>query len=91
MKTKILILILVVVLSLAVVGLALADGGLAWPRWVLSSGASESTAGDVAIHATLGQPMVGVISQGDVTLRQRFWHGEQFPESGHVYLPMLEK
>jgi hypothetical protein len=86
MKTKILILLLV--LFLGVVGVALTQsGGLDLPRWVLSGGASDSAGGDVTLRATLGQPLVGVISSGDVTLSQGFWHGSEYD----IYLPLVQK
>jgi hypothetical protein len=86
MKTKILILLLV--LFLGVVGVALTQsGGLDLPRWVLSGGASDSAGGDVTLRATLGQPLVGVISSGDVTLSQGFWHGSEYD----IYLPLIQR
>ena len=92
MKIKILILILVLTLSLVVVGLALANGGLELPRWVLGGGASDSTAGDVSLQATLGQPVVGVVSSGDVALGQGFWHGGRLPGGGYdIYLPLVQR
>jgi hypothetical protein len=89
MKTKILILALVLALSLVMAGLALANGGVERPRWVLGGGASDSaTAGGVALRATLGQPVVGVVSGGDVTLGQGFWRGGATP--GYtIYLPLV--
>ncbi len=90
MKTKILILVLV--LSLVVVGLALANGGIELPRWALSGGASEAASGDVTLRATLGQPVVGVVSGGDVTLGQGFWHGGELPEGAYsIYLPLIQR
>ncbi len=90
MKTKILILALVLVLSLVVVGLALANGSIELPRWALSGGASNSVGGDVTLRATLGQPVVGAISGGDVTLGQGFWHGGELPEGLYgIYLPIV--
>jgi hypothetical protein len=90
MKMKIPILVLV--LSLVVAGLALANGGLDMPRWVLSGGASDSAAGDTALRATLGQPVVGLVSGGNVTLGQGFWHGGSLPEGGYdLYLPIIKR
>lgn len=91
MKTKILILALALALSLLVAGVALANGGVE-PRWVLGGGASDSAAGDVTLRATLGQPVVGVVTSGggDVTLGQGFWCGGSLPEGGYdIYLPLV--
>jgi hypothetical protein len=89
MKTKILMLALLLALLLAVAGVALANGVVERPREVLSGGASDSAGGDVRLRATLGQPMVGVVSSGggDVTLGQGFWHGAWY----HIYLPLVTR
>ena len=88
MKTHVLTLALA--LALLVAGLALANGSLEWPRQVLGGGASDSAAGGVALRATLGEPVVGVVSTGggDVTLGQGFWHGGVVARYG-VYLPLV--
>jgi hypothetical protein len=87
MKTKILILALVLALFLAAAGAALANGGVELPRWVLGGGASDSAAGGVTLRATLGQPVVGVVSGGDVTLGQGFWGGAT--PGYNIYLPLV--
>ena len=79
------ILILALVLCLAAVVVALANGSLALPRRVLGGGGTESTAGDVALRGTLGQPITGSVSGGDVTLGQGFWHGGGY----EAYLPVV--
>ena len=89
MKTKILILLQVLIISLVVVGLALANGTVDLPRWVLGSGASDASAGDVTLQSTLGQPIVGGISGGDITLEQGFWHGSS--NQHDIYLPLILK
>lgn len=86
MKIKILILALTLALSLGVVGVAFANGGVEQRRQVLGGGASDSVAGDTALRATLGQPMVGVISGGDVSIGQGFWHGGA---TYSLYLPLV--
>jgi hypothetical protein len=92
MKTKILILALALALFLAVTGVALANGGVELPRWVLGGGASDSAAGDVTLHATLGQPVTGVVSAGGVSLGQGFWRGGDLPEGGYdIYLPLIQR
>jgi hypothetical protein len=90
MKTRVLILTLVLALSLMVAGVALANGGVEQLREVLSGGASDSAAGGVALRATLGQPVVGVVSGGNVTLGQGFWHGGAAAGGGYeIYLPLV--
>ena len=87
MKIKILMLALALALVLLVIGVAFASGDIARPRWVLGGGASDSAAGGVTLRATLGQPVVGVVSGGDVSLGQGFWHGAI---SGYnTYLPLV--
>lgn len=89
MKTKTLILALALALSLAVAGVALANGGVELRRWVLGGGVSDSASGDAALRATLGQPVVGVVTGegGDVTLGQGF---QCNATPGHnVYLPLV--
>ena len=89
MKIKLLILALALALSLWVVGAGLADGAVARPRWVLGGGASDATAGGAALRATLGQPVVGVVTGagGDVALGQGFWGGATAGYS--TYLPLV--
>jgi hypothetical protein len=94
MKTRILILATVLALFLAVAGVGMAQGDLTRPRWVLGGGASDSAGGDVALRATLGQPLVGVVSSGggDVTLGQGFWQGGSLPEGDYdIYLPLVQR
>lgn len=88
---KIKILILALTLFLAVAGLAAANGVVELPRWVLSGGASDSAAGEIALRATLGQPVVGVITSGggDVTLGQGFWHGGLLDDRYAIFLPLV--
>ena len=89
MKTKILILTLVLAQFMLVAGAAGANGGPHRPREVLSGGASDSGAPGVSLRATLGQPVLGVVSSGggDVTLAQGFWHGGRY----RSYLPLIQR
>ena len=90
MRTKILILVLA--LFLLMTGVALANGGVEMPRWLLSGGASDSAAGDVTLHASLGQPVVGVISSGEVAVGQGFWPGGVLPIGVNgIYLPLVQR
>ena len=81
------VLTLAMALSLVAVGLVLANGGIELPRQVLGGGASDSTAGEVSLRATLGQPVVGVVSEGEVTLGQGFWYGGA--AEYRVFLPLV--
>ena len=89
MKTRILILALILTLILAASGVALANNGVELPRRVLGGGASDSAAGDVTMRATLGQPVVGIVSGGDVTLGQGFWRGA--PSGYKNYVPLVTR
>ena len=81
------VLSLVLALSLLACGLALASGGVELTREVLGGGASDSATGDITLRATLGQPVVGVVSGGSsgITVRQGFWHGGRY----RVYVPLV--
>ena len=50
-------------------------GGVERPQWVSGGGASNSSDGYVTHRATLGQPMVGSASGGDVTVEQCAGYG----------------
>jgi hypothetical protein len=91
MKTKILIPGLVLGLLVTVAGVALATDGVEWPREVLSGGATGSGASGLDLQATLGQPVVGLVSSssGDVILGQGFWRGGSLSTAWYqVYLPL---
>ena len=84
---RVLTLILALALALAMAaGLALAADDPEPARQVLAGGASNSTAPGITLRATLGQPIVGLVSSDDVTLGQGFWGlGARY----HTYLPLL--
>ena len=92
MRTKVLILTVALSLFLAAAGVTLANGGVEVRRWVLGGGASDSAAEGVALHATLGQPVVGVVSGGGVTVGHGFQPGGSLPGGGYdVYLPLVQR
>ena len=88
MKTRIpiLALTLALIFILAAASAALANG-VELPRWVLGGGATDSSAGGVELHATLGQPFVGVVSGGDITLGQGYW-GSGVTDQ-YIYMPLV--
>ena len=87
MKTSILLLILI--LSLAVVGLTRAEDGPGLPRQVLGGGGTVASAGETSLRATLGQPAMGLVSAGQVALGQGFWHGGAAGTGWRIYLPLM--
>jgi hypothetical protein len=91
MKTKNQILALVLALSLLLVGTVLANGSATLSWQVLSGGASDSTAEGVALHATLGQPVVGAVSStdGSITVGQGMWPGGAATTQYKNYLPLV--
>lgn len=92
MKTRMRILALVLILTLIAAGLAVANSNTGLSRWVLGSGSSDSSAGDATIRGTIGQPVVGVVTTGNITLGQGFWLGGLLPGSGSdTYLPLIQK
>lgn len=62
--------------------------GIGW--FVLGAGGGPSGGGNVALNATLGQPVVGTSSAGNIVLRAGYWSAT--PVSGtKIYLPLLRK
>jgi hypothetical protein len=90
MRSRIRILGLTLTLVFAVVSLVSAGtDDVAQPRWVLSGGASDAAGGMVTVRATLGQPIIGPISNGNgvVIIGQGFWPSTVL--AGYaVYLPV---
>ena len=94
MKTKILTLVLVLVLAmfLGITSVVLANDGLELSRWVLGGGVSDSCGSDITLKATLGQPVVGIVSFGDLTMGQGFWNSYHHSEAlNDIYLPLVQR
>ena len=60
-------------LCLLVVGGTLAQGGPTSNRWVISGGGAPSSGGNVALNDTLGEPIIGPSSGGNVWLGAGYW------------------
>ena len=61
-------------------------------RQVIAAGATAGSAGAVELHATLGQPFVGIRTSSGVALSHGFWHGAGTgpgPGGSDVYLPLV--
>jgi len=87
MRNTFLVMILITATSLLVFSVGLANGSPEQVQHVFGSGSTASTSGDVAINATLGQPMIGTPANGTNTIYQGFWG---FLEQVYqVYLPLI--
>ena len=70
----------------------MSDGDKELPRWLLGGGASDSVAGTTSLRATLGQPVVGVVSSGEIGLGQGFWFGGSLAQDEYyINLPLVLK
>jgi len=65
----------------------LAQGGSAVEWWVVSGGGGPSTGAGVALNDTLGQPIIGASSGGNVTLGSGYWYGLGYAISTYVITP----
>jgi hypothetical protein len=65
---------------LGLAGAALAQGGTpAIDWWVLAGGGAPASGGTIVLNDTLGQPIVGSSSGGDVALGAGYWYGSSNP------------
>ncbi|MBU0495304.1 MAG: hypothetical protein KKA73_22740 [Chloroflexi bacterium] len=71
--------ILILLAALGLLGLAggaaLAQGSAAIEWWVLAGGGGRVSSGAVVLYDTLGQPVVGSASGGNITLGDGYWYG----------------
>jgi len=58
---------------------------------VLAGGGHPATTnqGNISLNGTLGQPVIGTASGGDLTLSAGYWHGAR--SEYRIYLPLLLK
>ena len=68
--------------------LANGTSGIDW--WVIGSGGGEAGGGEVALEATLGQPVTGTSSSGSISLKAGFWPGAG-EVNYDVYLPQVSR
>ena len=62
---------LILVLMSAIAVLAINGTAVDW--WVMSGGGASSSGDSVTMNGTLGQPLVGLSSGGDVSLEAGYW------------------
>jgi len=88
MKRKLLFTCLLVLLLLAVAGMAYARlAGYSLPWWTVDSGGGASSGGNYQLSGTIGQPDAGTLSGGNYQLEGGFWGGG--PQL--LYLPLVKK
>jgi hypothetical protein len=82
------ILLVLLLLLVSVVGTAAAKTlALEVTRSVISSGGGHVEAGDMALHTTIGQPLVHVMGRGSYGLCSGFWIRSQCIHK--FYLPLM--
>ena len=64
---------LVILCGLFLVGGALADSITTIDWWVVSGGGGESSGSTVTLNDTLGQPIIGTSSNGNISLQASYW------------------
>jgi len=89
MRTRLLVLLVVLTLGLATSGAVHANGGPGLVRQILSGGATSASATGISFRATLGEPIVGTVNGDAVSLGQGFWHGGALAVTHQVYLPLV--
>jgi hypothetical protein len=61
-------------------------------RWVLSAGGGPASGGTVTLNASLGQPVVGPSSAGNIGLNAGYWVNAPVIETKTmIYLPVINK
>lgn len=65
----------------------LLDSAIDW--WVVASTGGVASGGEFAIHDTLGQPIAGASSNGDLSVQAGYWSGvaPEYP----LYLPLIQR
>jgi hypothetical protein len=81
------ILAVALVIGLALVTGALAQGGASITWWVLGSGGGSASRGGVVVNDTLGQPVAGPASYDITSLGAGYWYG--IPVEYRILLPLV--
>ncbi len=81
--------LLALLLVLVLVGnVAAAVTALSVARGVIAGGGGRVTNGNFVLTGTIGQPVTGVVSQGNYSLCSGFWCNFEFLE---LFLPLISK
>jgi hypothetical protein len=89
-KRKSLVLPAALLTTLLLTSLALASGSYTINWWVIGSGGGHAEAGNYALDATIGQPVVGASENGNYRIEAGFWGGALAVEY-KIYLPIVLK
>jgi hypothetical protein len=76
---KLILLVLLIFLALALIagtGLASTGGNPSMWWYLLAGGGEASTSPGFALHGSIGQPLVGSMSNSNTRLASGFWPGE---------------
>jgi hypothetical protein len=90
MKTRILIMLVV---CLLVVGAAVASELISIDWYVFGGGGGSVSNGTTEIESTIGQPVVGGVSEGKLVLCSGYWCGSDgiYIAPKYIYLPLVMK
>lgn len=85
-RLRALVVLLMLIVALAAVEAAASDG-FAVTRYAFNGGGGVSQVGDLRLTGSVGQPIVGSGSNGEVSVDSGFWWG---PAVSHAaYLPLV--
>jgi len=71
-------------------GVVLAFSATSVDWWVFGSGGGPSSGGEISLNDTIGQPVIGSSSGGDVNLQAGYWvGGSEVEEVYPIYLPLV--
>jgi hypothetical protein len=90
MKVNLMLIALVILLlSLSLIGVAMAAGGpeISWHVFGGGGGGGGCSAGQTCLQGTFGQPVAGYASNGNLSIGSGFWYG--IPRELQVYLPFI--
>ena len=90
MKRRIVGVVAGLLLCLLAVARTLAHGSASVDWWVMGSGGVPSTgAGGIALNDTIGQPIIGPLSNEPVSMGAGYWYGAA--TRYRVYLPLAQR
>ncbi len=87
--TKLLLAVALAAVFLAAAGTALAANppGIAW--WVTAGGGGPASGANVTINSSLGQPVIGPSSRGNLVLGAGYWYG--VTNEVEIFLPLIKR